>query len=254
MKRSHAALAGLLLLTLLAGCSMGSEEVPTEELTGNATYDWNRSADVAYNVTSDTYGAVHNVSNRSHLEVYTRDALGSEVPLEITALRYRFPNGTVVTADHPGLSATRGSSRTNISLPARNGDIAYSGYRNGKEFTTPVFVPGSYAVTLPVSARVAVPLLSAVNPGGYTTSLEAGRVTVRWEQLESGTLHLRWYLELDLLLFSLIAIAGVGLAVGGTVYYLRQIRRLRRRRESVGLDVDSDEDDPRDRGPPPGMG
>jgi hypothetical protein len=227
--------------------------VPTEELTGNASYDWNRTADVSYNVTSDTYGAIHAVSNRSHLEVYTRDALGSEIPLEITALRFRFANGTVVTADHPDLSASRGSSRTNITLPASEGDVAYSGYRNGKEFRTPAFVEGSYAVTLPVSARVAVPLLSSVSPGGYERRFADNRVTVRWASIESGTLHLRWYLQLDLLLFSLIAVVGVGLAIGGTVYYLRQIKRLQRRRESVDVEVDTDDDDPRDRGPPPGM-
>ena len=254
MKRSHRALAGLVLLTLLAGCSMGAQEVPTEELTGNATYDWNRSTDVYYNVTSDRYEAIHGVSNQSHLEVYSHDALGSEVPLDITALQFRFSNGTVVTADHANLSATKGSGRTNISLPAREGDVAYTGFRNGKEFGAPVFVEGSYAVTLPGSARVGIPLLSSVSPGGFGTALDDGRVTVTWDSLEGGSIHLRWYLELDLLLFSVIAIVGGGLAIGGTVYYLRQIRKLRRRRESVGIDVDQDEDDPRDRGPPPGMG
>jgi len=50
----------------------------------------------------------------------------------------------------------------------------------------------------------------------------------------------------------IVAVLGIVL-VAGLIYYLRQIRELERRREEMGLDVDT-EDDEFDDGPPPGMG
>lgn len=254
MKRSTVLLLAVAGLAVLAGCSTGTQEVPTEDLTGETNYEWNHTETVHYNVTSSRYEAVHTITNRSHLEVYNYDALGSQIPLDVTALAFRFPNGTVVNATHPNLSASRGGGHTNISMPADQGTLGYTGWRNGKQFSMPVFVEGSYAVTLPRSARVGVPILSRVSPGGYEAAITDDRVTATWSDLSGGSVTLRWYLQLDFLLFGTIVVVGLGLAVGGTAYYVYRIRQLRRRRESVGIDVDQDEDDPRDRGPPPGMG
>nr|WP_274326221.1 DUF5803 family protein [Halosimplex aquaticum] len=41
--------------------------------------------------------------------------------------------------------------------------------------------------------------------------------------------------------------------IGGALYYLRQIRVLERRREEIGLDVETETDEFDDDGPPPGM-
>jgi len=251
MKRRLLALVGLVVLAGLAGC-FGPSEVPEEDLTGNATYDWDRNAAAAYDLSRSTYAAVFAVDNRSTLEVHDRDALGVEAAVDISALQFRFQNGTVVNATHRNLSATLEQRQTVISLPARSGQVAYSARRSGKQFSTPVVVPGRQTITLPPGTRVGVPLLSQVNPADYATTVADGRMTVAWANQTGGTLTVHYYLQRDLVLFSLLLLVTLTLGVGGSVYYLRQIRRLEDEREDLGLEVET-EDDPRDRGPPPGM-
>ena len=253
MNRRHVAFGALALALLLAGCAGGPREIPAKDLAGDATYDWDTNATVTFNLTGDQYTAIFEIRNRTSLAVYGSGTFGGDQPIDVAALRFRFSNGTVVNANHTNLSVVRESDLTNISLPARNGTLAYAGPRSGKEFRTPVFLEGSWEVTLPVSARVGVPLLSAAGPGGYERSVTDNRLTLRWENVTASSVHARWYLQFDLLLFTTIAVAGLGLGIGGAVYYLRQIRRLERRRKEMGIDVEESEDDPRDRGPPPGM-
>lgn len=254
MTRRAVALLAVGVVVVLAGCGGGPSEVPSDQLGGNASYDWDTNATVSFNLTKNSYTAIYNVSNRTSIEIYGHGTLGGEQPVDISALRFRFANGSVVTANHSALSVTRTSSRTNITVPARGGALAYTGSRNGKTFASPVFLDGSWSVRLPNSARVGVPLLSAVSPGGYDRSLADNRMTLRWGEVSGGAVNVRWYLELDFLLFATLFIAGIGLAVGGTLYYLRKIRRLEAVRKEIGLDVDQeDDDDPRDKGPPPGM-
>lgn len=251
MNRRYLAVGAVAVLALLSGC-FGPAEIPEDDLTGDATYDWNSTAAAAYDLSRSSYAAVYNVTNRSTLSVHDRDALGTETPVRIRSLQFRFSNGTVVNATHANLSATLAQRRTTISLPARNGTVAYTASRSGKQFAIPVAVAGAQAIRLPPGARVGVPVLSQVSPGGYETSVSDGRMTVRWANETDGTLSVHYYLQRDLLLFSLVLLVGLTLAVGGSAYYLRQIRRLKSRREALGFDVD-EEDDPRDRGPPPGM-
>jgi hypothetical protein len=251
MNRRLLALVGLIALAVLAGC-LGPSEVSESALTENATYDWNRDAAASYNLSRSTYSAVFTVSNNSTLEVHNRDALGVEAAVEISALKFRFGNQTVVNATHANLSATLEQSQTVIRLPARNGQVAYTARRSGKQFSTPVVVPGRQTITLPSGTRVGLPLLSQVNPSNHTTSVENNQMTVAWANQSSGALTVHYYLQRDLLLFSLLLLVTFTLAVGGSLYYLRQIRRLEDEREDIGLDVDT-EDDPGDRGPPPGM-
>jgi len=98
-----------------------------------------------------------------------------------------------------------------------------------------------------------VPLLSQVSPGNYETSVdEDGYMTVVWDDVSSQSLRVRWYLQRDLLLFTGVAVVAIVVGSGGALYYYRQILQLKRRREESAIDVDGD-DDPRDRGPPPGM-
>ncbi|MHB9286288.1 DUF5803 family protein [Halobacteriales archaeon Cl-PHB] len=252
MNRRLLALGGLVVLALLAGC-FGPSEIPEDKLTQDANYTWDTDANASYTLDRSSYQAVFTAPNATTIEVYGSDALGTDQPVNVEALKFRFQNGTVVNASHANLSATLAQKRTKIQLPTTEGQVAYTAPRTGKEFATPVVVSGTQTITLPPSARVGVPLLSQVSPGGSSTSVEDDRMTVRWSERTDGTLRVSFYLQRDLLLFSLLILVVVTLGVGGSIYYLRQIRRLERRREELGLDVDYDDDDPRDQGPPPGM-
>jgi hypothetical protein len=109
---------------------------------------------------------------------------------------------------------------------------------------------------MPPGARVGIPLLSNVRPGGYNTSVNAttNRMTVAWnEPVDSRMLRLRYYLQRDLYIFGAVALISIIVGAAGTVYYWRQLQEVRRRRQEAGIDIEMDEDDdPRDRGPPPG--
>jgi hypothetical protein len=249
MNGRRLAVLGLVGLLVLAGCT-GTSEVSQEELSGEASYDWDADAKTTFNLSRGSYTTVVHLQNQSTLRVYERDALGSEAPVDLTALRFRFPNGTVVNASEANVSVTRANNRAVVRLPADNGTVGYSASRSGKRFASPVFVAGSQAVVLPPSARIGVPLLSQASPGGYDTTVEGNRMAVRWANVSDGTLNVRYYLERDLLLFSGLVVLALGIGGGGAIYYLRKIRRLEARRKEYGMDVD---DDPQDRGPPPGM-
>jgi hypothetical protein len=253
MRRRVLALGAVLALALLAGC-FGPTQIPDEQLADNATYEWDRGADAAYTLSRSSYTAVFNVSNRSTLSVYDRDALGVEAPVDLSALRYRFANGSVVAPNGTAnLSATLEQRRTVISLPATDGQVGYTASRSGKQFTTPVVVPGSQSVTLPPGARVGVPLLSQVSPGDHTTSVSDNRMTVSWSDAEDGALTVHYYLQRDLLLFTALVLVVTVVGVAGLVYYFRQLRQLESAREDIGLDVETEDDDVGDDGPPPGM-
>lgn len=240
------------LLVGLAGCStiLGPGEPDPEKIEQNVSYDWNTSANATINVTKNGYTAVYAIENRSHIELYRRDALGTEHPLDIEGLKFQYQNGTVTNVSTDNVELQR--RQANVTLPAEDGKLAFRSKRTGKQFAMPTFVQGTYDVTLPDGARVGVPLLAQVSPGDYETSLTDDRVTVSWDDVESRSISLRWYLARDLLLFGGLAGLLVVLGALGALYYLRQIRELEQRRAEVGLDVDTGDND--DSGPPPGMG
>jgi hypothetical protein len=267
------ALALLALLAASAGCNvLGPGPVDRDALSEDATYDWNRSVDASIDVSTNSYTAVYNVSAKSTgdegtIELYQRDTLGTDIPLEVSALQFRFengtrvryedgqqilvyPNGTTKSTDTLGLEKTR--QRTIVTLPADEGKLAYTVDKVGKQVSTPTFVEGSYEMRLPENARVGVPLLAQVQPTQATTTLEDGRVLLTWDDVtRSPVVLVRWYLERDLLIFSAILLIGIGLALVGGTYYWLQIKETVRTREDVGLDVDTGDDDRRR--PPPGM-
>ena len=103
-----------------------------------------------------------------------------------------------------------------------------------------------------------IPLLSQVTPGGYETSVDesTNRMTVRWnEPVTAGGLRLRYYLERDLYIFGGLALIALIVGTVGTAYYWRQLQEVKRRRQEAGIDmeIEDDDEDPRDRGPPPGQ-
>ncbi|MFB6073804.1 MAG: DUF5803 family protein [Haloarculaceae archaeon] len=254
MKRRALALGLLAVLVVLAGCSAG--EPDPQQLNANATYDWSGNVTARITVNTSTFTAVYRLDehNGSTVEAYSRDALGTEAPLRISGLRYRYPNGTVVTTANSTMSATVENRRTVVHLPVNgSGQLAFTASRHGKSFGLPVFVEGSYDVALPRGARVGLPLLSQVSPPGWSGSVHGARQTVHWDSVDARSLSLRWYLQRDLLLFATLLAGLLVVGSGGAFYYYRQIKRLERQRDEVGLDVDTEDDDLGDGGPPPGM-
>lgn len=256
MSRRVLALGLLAALVALAGCSaLGPGQPDPEELSGNATYDWDSDANVTYNVTKGEFQTIVSVTNRSEVRVYHRDEIGSENPLDVAALKFRYTNGTVVDVVNASeFYVNRTRQRTIITLPEREGQVAFTSPRTrSKRFSTPMFVEGSHEVRLPERARVGIPLLSQVSPGEYDKRVEDGRQVIEWDNVERGPIVARYYLQRDLLLFGGLAAILVFAGVAGTLYYVRQIKLLERRREEIGLDVEMEDDDIDDRGPPPGM-
>lgn len=240
MDRRLLAAGALCLLLVAAGCASlgpGSGEVDRERLAENATYDWDTSADVTINVTGDHYHAVYRVENRSTLAFSRFERLNDRSPLDLGAIAFRYPNGTVVRA--AAMSAEQNDTHVAVTLPAAEGRFAYRVPMRGKELHVATAASGSYEVVLPPDTRVRYPLLGRVEPGGYETSLEGERVHVRWTELTADRLVVRYYLVRDLWLFAgIVAVGAVG-AVVGLAYFWRQLRGLRARRDSV--DVERDE-------------
>lgn len=283
-------LLGLGLLVVLAasaGCStvFGPGSFDRATLAGDANttyaYDWttNRTAFLALN--EGSYTAVYAVSNRTtgnmegnySIELYTRDALGTEQPLPIEAVRFRYANGTVLRYAQPdrdvrllkvypngttvpadgGLAVEKTRKRTVVYIPTnRSGKLAYTAPKNGKRVSTPTFVRGSYEMILPEKARVGIPVLAQVQPPQDEVTMIDNRVHIVWTEVtRARAVIVRYYLERDLLIFGSLVVALVILGSIGTGYYWLQIRETVRRREEVGLDVETDDDG---RDPPPGMG
>lgn len=258
MNRRLLAVGLVVALAATAGCAsfLGSDDPDPDELTAGGEYDWDAPANTTFNISRSSFKTVIGVQNRSHVVVHSTDELGTDEPLDLRALQFRYPNGTVVTANASGLWAEAEGRRTNVTLPSDEGQVAFTAPRpQAKRFGSPVFVEGSHAVVLPPNTRVGIPLLSRVNPGGYNTSVrDDGRMVVVWNDVERGPIITRYYLQRDVLMFGSIAAVLLVVGAGGAVYYLYQIRTLKRKREDIGLDVEADDDEFDRDDPPPGMG
>lgn len=253
MTRRYLPVVALLAVFVLAGC-LGGNGLSDSQLNQNESYEWNTSASATIRLGGDSYTSIYRINGSSGLNVYQRDVFNNREPLEVRALRFRYPNGTVVSPENSTLDAGSNGDRTRLKLPNETGWVAFTADQEGKNFRTPTFVGGDYDVVLPPDTGVGIPILSHVVPGGYETEEIDGRVHVTWSNVNDDTVIVEYYLNRDLLLFGgMFGILFV-VAVGGGIYYWRQIRALEQRREEVGLDVEDDEDDPRDKGPPPGMG
>ncbi len=262
MQRRHLALLSVLALVALAGCTgiFGPEEVDEGKLNENATYDWESETNASITLNRTSYRAVYDIPNNSSYTIHNRDELGREESVPVSALRFRYDNGTVISPANSSLTARQTGRSTVIDLPNNSsGQVAYSAERQGKSFATPVYTEGyTYAVTLPPGRRVGIPLLSQVTPGNYETDTNAttNRMTVTWsEPVESRAIRVRFYLERDLYIFAGLALVAIVVGSVGTVYYWRQLQEVRRRRKEAGIDLEEEyeDDDFGDDGPPPGM-
>jgi len=256
MTRRTLILGSLLVLLALSGCTslFGPGEPNPERLNESANYTWDENTNVTITVEKNSFQGVYTVENRSELEVYQRDALGQESHLQVSAVQFRYPNGTVVNNSHDGLSVSQTRERTILAVPNNSsGSVAFTAPRQGKQFSTPVFVEGPTNVTLPPGARVGIPLLSNVSPPASSRSVTDNRMTLTYDNVTAGNMNVRYYLQRDILIFGSIFGGAIVFGTVGVIYYWRQIQQLRKTREETAIDIDAEDDDPRDRGPPPGM-
>ena len=246
----------LALLAITSGClGFGTGPVSEDTLDSEPAepYEWETNRTVHVTVQENTqFRAVMEV-NQSTIDLFRRDGFGGSNPLSIQAVRYRYPNGTIVTGSElreRGGEVRETRDETVVDLPpdAAGGTLAFTSGGTPKRFTLPTYVEGTYEVVLPEDREIDFPVFGQVSPGNYeTTRDDRGRVRIAWaEPVTADTVSVRYYLQRDLYIFA--GILGVILVVGagGLLYRRRQIERLQQQRTDMGLDVETDDDD----GPP----
>lgn len=265
--RRAGALIAVALLAVTAGCAGGfTGSISDEQLAEEPTepYRFDADTDVSIVVTEEArFRAVYAVpTNRSEMELYRRDGFGGTNPIPVSAVRYQYPNGTVINGtefDEHGGSIEQTNDAVVVTFPHDDDNwadndtavLAFTSESTPKRFSLPTFREGSYELLLPPNRSIDFFLFGNVVPNGYNATEVDNRTHIRWDDVTSRSIIVRFYLERDLLVFGgLFGVFGV-VALVGVVYYRRQIERLRRRREMV--DVESDGDNSR-KGPPPGMG
>jgi hypothetical protein len=251
----------LLALALTAGClGFGTGDVAEETVDADPAepYAWDAETDVHLTIQENAkFRAVYSM-NQSTIELFRRDGFGGRNPLDVEAVRYQYPNGTVITGSEMrarGGEITRTRDVASVTLPsnATRGRLAFTAGSTPKRFSLPVFVEGSYEVVLPPNRRVGMPVFGQVSPRGYETTREGDVTHIRWtEPVTSRSVLVQFYLERDLTIFAGIVVVFGLIGGGGFIYYRRQIAALQEQREELGLDVETD-DDEFDSGPPPGM-
>lgn len=242
MDRRLLAAGALSLLLFAAGCAAltpGGGEVDRERLAEDASYDWNTSTDVTFNVTPGYYHAVYRIENRSTIALSRFHRLSDHRPLPLGAVAFRYPNGTVVESE--AMAFERNRTHVTVTLPAEEGRFAYRVSRQGKRIRTPTAVTGSYEVILPPNTDVRYFLIGRVVPDGYDRYIENGRVHLLWDgenAITGDRVVVRFYLERDLWIFGgLLAIGGAA-AVVGLSYFWLQLKALRQRRDAVDIERD----------------
>ena len=243
------------LLLGLAGCSMLFGGISDEELDREQEYDdlRERNATVAIDVedggfvSGGEFRAVYELEDTDELELYRTQFYRDEA-IDIHAVQYWYPNGTMVTGSE--LDVDQGRSSTDVRLPADNGTLAFSGSAGRTTFTLPAYVEGSYDVTLPEGHRTSMFLFGSVSPSGYERDVQNDKERLTWEAVDS-TVSIRYYQTRAIPIF--FGLTGLVITIGGVALArtYRKYRRVKRKREEVGFDIDVDDDD--DRGPPPGM-
>jgi len=253
----------LALLAVTSGClGIGTGPVDAERLDSDpaAAYEWESNRTAHITVQENTQFRAVLETNSTTIELYREDGFGGTNPISVESVRYRYPDGTVLTGTEirdEGGEIRRTRDETVVELPddapASGGALAFTSSGSPKRFTLPTYVEGTYEVVLPPDRRIDFPVFGQVSPRNYDADIdEQSRVHIVWaEPVTRDTISVRFYLQRDLYIFGGIA-ALVGLVgVGGLLYYRRQIDRLREQRREMGVDVEIRDDD--DDGPPPGM-
>ena len=244
----------VVLVVSLAGCATIFGGISDEDLDRETDYDDLKSSDADVAIDIETSGilrggefrAVYDLNGTDELSLY-RTQFYRDQALDIHSVRYWYPNGTELNGSE--LDVDQGRSSTEIAVPDGNGTLAISGSAGRSTFTLPAFIEGSYEVTLPDGRSTSTFLFGSVSPGGYDRETVDDREQLRWDENDS-TIALRYYQTWMIPIF--VGFVAVVLVLGGAAVGLtyRQMKRLQRRREELGLDID-DEDGGRR---PPGFG
>lgn len=249
MNRLLLAALAVALLVGLAGCATIFGGISDETLDEEAEYDDLKAENVtvAIDVEGSEFRAVYDLNDTDSLELY-RSGYYRERALDIRAVHYWYPNGTKVTGSE--LTVDQGRSSTDVVVPDGNGTLAFTGDAGSRTFTLPAYVDGSYVLYLPEGHRSTHLLFGRVSPGSYEREVADDRERISWEHVD-GTVRVQHYAQRDVPLF--YGLVSLAVIIGGTIMGIkyRQVQRLRRRREELGLDVDLEDDS--DRKPPPGF-
>lgn len=249
-KRRVLALLAVVGMLALSGCLgfFGDDSVPAERLDKDPAgdgYAWNESVDAHITVRSDsTFQAVYRL-NDTEMTLYRNDGLGGRNPLDVRAVRYQYPNGTVINGTTLAARGSVTESREAVTIrpPVEGGKLAFTAGSTAKRFSLPTYVDGSYEVVLPPDRRVSAPVFGRISPGGAETSIDGqSRVHITWKSVTADTVVVQFYLARDLPLFGGAVAVLTLVALVGIVYFRWQIRELREIREEMGLDVDTDDD------------
>jgi hypothetical protein len=233
-------LLGVLVFT--AGCgALGSGEVDEDDLTEDVDHDWNRTANATFDLGKDSYRAIYHMGEMESVELYRPRDIESRDPVDPKGLSFRYPNGTIV--DLTTANVERSDGATVVTPPVKNGSIGFAGERKNKRLVVPTNVDGSYEVILPENGWVRYPFLGQVAPGADERTVEDGRTHLRWEDPSGDQLAVEYYLVRDLLLLGGVVVLSGAVIIGGGAYFFIRIRRLRRRRDEIGLEVDTGDSD-----------
>ena len=247
-RRLWLAVGVLAVLIVSGGCLdyvPGFNEIEEDALDEEpaAPYDWETDRNVTLTLDSGSqFRGVYNVSADQRLRLYQPTSIGQEGPLDISAVRFRYENGTVINGtelrDRGEIEQT--PDEVDVTVPA-DGQLAFTAGAIPRRLTLPVYVEGTHEVVLPEGSRMDFFLFSNTVPSGATTERVDNRVRVTWENVDSNSILVQYYQNNDLTIFG--AVLGVlsAIAVGGLYYYRRQIDRLHATRVEMGLNEGDDE-------------
>ena len=249
-RRLRLALLALVVLAASAGCLdyvTGGGEVEDAVLDAEPAepYDWesDRNASLTLHTGSEVQ-AVYRVSADQRLRLYQATSIGQEGPLDISAVRFRYENGTVITGsdlrDTSAGDIEQTPDEVFVTLPA-DGKLAFSAGATPRRLSLPVYVEGSYEVLLPEGTRMDFFLFSNVVPGDGRTEVVDDRVRVTWENVTASSITVQYYQERDLYLFGAIVAVLSVIAIGGLYYYRRKIDALHEVRVQMGLEREVEE-------------
>ncbi|WP_137198814.1 DUF5803 family protein [Halalkalirubrum salinum] len=249
------------LLAVSAGClgwATGGGEVSREAIDREPAepYNWDTDRDAHITVQGSSFQAVYQVNASDELRLYRPEEWGTEGPLDISAVRYRYENGTVLNGteiEAHGGEFEQTTDEVFVTVPDSDGQLGITASAVPRRFSIPAYVEGSYEVVLPEGHSLDFFLFSNVVPRNYEQEEIDGQLHLYWEDVSGGSITVQSYRERDLLIFGGAVVLLTAIAIVGLSYYRRKIDELHDIRVSMGLKVneDDEEDDEDDERDPP---